>query len=111
MALHGLAEMTLGVPDVAAAREFYTEFGLDETGSGVFATRDGGDQLRLVATPYRRLVEFTIAADDADDLARIRAAAAARDLPVTDGADGDDITIVEPVVGIRARAVGNPRLA
>ena len=53
MPLHGLAEMTLGVPNVAETRQFYREFGLAERPNGMFATVDGGDQLRVVNTPYR----------------------------------------------------------
>ena len=41
MALHGLAEMTLGVPRVDETRAFYEQFGLVETSRGVFATREG----------------------------------------------------------------------
>lgn len=109
MALHGLGEITLGVTGLDAARGFYGEFGLTETGSGVFATADGGDQLRLVETPYRRLVEFVCAADDADDIARIQASAAAHDLPVTVHDDGS-ITVVEPIVGIQATVRVRPRI-
>ena len=31
MSLHGLAEMTLGVPNVDATKQFYREFGLAES--------------------------------------------------------------------------------
>ena len=73
MSLHGLANMTLGVPNVDATRQFYREFGLAESENGMFASADGGDQLRVVESPYRRLVEFALAADDSDDIDRIRA--------------------------------------
>jgi catechol 2,3-dioxygenase-like lactoylglutathione lyase family enzyme len=109
MSLHGLADITIGVPDVAATNRFYREFGLTETGSGTFATRDGGDQLRVTATPYRRLVEFAVAADDADDIERIRRAAAANDIAVDDHADGT-ISMLEPHTGIRARVKVRPRI-
>ena len=109
MALHGMAEITLGVPDVAATQAFYTEFGLTTSAPGVMATAEGGDQLRLVSAPYRHLVEYTVAADDADDLARISANAAAHDLPVTTNADGS-ITVTDPICGIRARVAVTPRL-
>ena len=42
MSLHGLAEMTLGVPNIEATKQFYREFGLTETEAGTFATADGG---------------------------------------------------------------------
>ncbi len=83
MALHGLMAITLGVPEVEPVRSFYEEFGLRSTGAGM-ATADGGVQLRLVPRPWRQLVEVVIGADDADDIARVRAAAAARDLPMAD---------------------------
>ena len=110
MALHGMAEITLGVPDVAATEAFYNEFGLTTSAPGVLATKDGGDQLRLVQRSYRHLVEYTLAADDADDLSRISANAAAHDLPVASNADGS-ITIVDPICGISARVAVRPRLS
>ncbi len=74
MAMHGLAEMTLGVPRVDEARSFYAEFGLSESEPGVFATADGGNQLKIVERPYRQLVEFAVSAGDDDDIGRVRAA-------------------------------------
>ena len=75
MALQGLAEMTLGVPRVDETRAFYEQFGLAETSPGVFASADGGEQLRIVERPYRQLVEFALSAADPDDVERVRAAA------------------------------------
>ncbi len=75
MALHRLTTIMLGVPTVAPVAAYYAEFGLTALGADRFATADGGEQLRLVPAPTRRLVELGIGADDADDLARI-----ARDL-------------------------------
>jgi catechol 2,3-dioxygenase-like lactoylglutathione lyase family enzyme len=109
MALHGLAEITLGVPETESTRAFYRDFGLTETSTGIFATRDGGDQLRVTTTPYRQLVEFAVAADNADDVALIRSAATAKGLEVTDYGNGD-ISVVEPVVGIRARVSVRDRI-
>lgn len=74
MALHRLTRITLGVPAVASVAAYYEEFGLMPLGDGRFATGDGGEQLRLVQAPTRRLVELGIGADDADDLGRIAAA-------------------------------------
>lgn len=106
MALNGLAEITLGVPRVDDTRAFYTEFGMTETAPGVLATADGGDQLRIVDRPYRQLVEYVVNADDSDDVARVRAAATRHGFEVTDHDDGS-VSVIEPIVGIRARvAVG-----
>jgi catechol 2,3-dioxygenase-like lactoylglutathione lyase family enzyme len=73
MALHRLTSIIIGVPQVAPVAAYYEEFGLTATASGGFATADGGEQLRLVAAPRRRLVELGIGADDADDLGRVAA--------------------------------------
>src|SRR5579859_2847566 len=68
MALHRLNSVTIGVPNVAATRSYYLEFGLGPDENGWLTTRDGGRQLRLVNTPTRRLVEIEVGADDDDDL-------------------------------------------
>ena len=109
MALHGMAEITLGVPDVAATQAFYNQFGLATSAPGVLATANGGDQMRLVQRSYRHLVEYVLAADDADDLSRIAAAAAAHDLAVSTHDDGS-ISVVDPICGIRARVAVRPRI-
>lgn len=71
MPLHRLTSITIGVPDVAANAAYYEAFGLAPSGTGGFATVDGGEQLRLETARSRRLVELGVGVDDADDLARI----------------------------------------
>jgi sugar phosphate isomerase/epimerase len=61
----------VGIPNVAETAQYYADFGLTPTGGGAFSTVDGGEQLRLVETPTRRLLEIRIGADDADDIARV----------------------------------------
>lgn len=63
MSLHGLARVAIGVPDVDAVTGFYTDFGLTGLGDARFATSDGGEQLRLVQAPTRRVVELVVGAD------------------------------------------------
>lgn len=109
MAIHGLGSMTLGVPRVDEARQFYREFGLRESTPGDFASRDGGEQLHVVERPVRQLVEVTLAADDPDDLARIVTASAAHDLAITHHENGS-ISAVEPVVGVRVRVAVRDRI-
>jgi catechol 2,3-dioxygenase-like lactoylglutathione lyase family enzyme len=82
VALHRLTTITIGVPDVAATAAYYEEFGLAPLGGGRFATADGGEQLRLVHAPHRRLLELGIGADDADDLGRVASALRKYDVPV-----------------------------
>jgi catechol 2,3-dioxygenase-like lactoylglutathione lyase family enzyme len=110
MALHGLGQMTLGVPDVDAASGFYRSFGLVESENGTLATGDGGEQMRIVSHPFRRLLEVTLAADDTDDLDRLRSNATAAGVAVTEHDDGS-VSVVEPHVGLRLRAVIRPRIS
>ena len=70
MALHRLASITIGVPNVEETSRYYAEFGLTRDGA-CFSTRDGGEQLRIVESPTRRLIELGIGADDPDDLDRV----------------------------------------
>ena len=70
MALHRLASITIGVPNVEETSRYYAEFGLTRDGA-CFSTIDGGEQLRIVESPTRRLIELCIGADDPDDLDRV----------------------------------------
>lgn len=109
MALHGLGKATIGVPNVEDTITYYTEFGLTHRGDGVFATRDGGEQLEIVRSPRRRLVELTVAADDPDDIAAV-----ARDLDrlgVPLDQDGTSVRAVEPVTGTTVRVAVRPRVS
>ncbi|MGW4205356.1 VOC family protein [Streptomyces sp. NPDC004726] len=124
MPLHRIEQLTLGVPDVAAAAVFYEDFGLRrsrttttpgaEHGALVFGTTDGGDQLRLVHSPRRRLMEATFAADDPDDLARVTSALRRLDLPApvtTTGTGAEtECVAVEPATGVVVRVVVRSRL-
>ena len=97
MSLHGLAEITVGVPDAKATAAFYREFGLAEGSTATsLSTVEGGEQLHLVQRPYRQLVEMVVAADDADDLERIRRAPGVE-------SDGSDVVVREPLSGIAVR--------
>lgn len=71
MALHRLASITMGVPNVTETAAYYTDFGLTPEADGWFSTADGGRQLHIVESPNRRLVALTVGADDPDDIDRI----------------------------------------
>jgi catechol 2,3-dioxygenase-like lactoylglutathione lyase family enzyme len=73
VSLHGLTSVTIGVPNVPETAEYYRDFGLTAKADGTFETQDGGEQLRLVPSEQRRLVQMKIGADDQDDLDRITA--------------------------------------
>jgi catechol 2,3-dioxygenase-like lactoylglutathione lyase family enzyme len=70
VALHRLASITIGVPNVEDTCRYYAEFGLARNGAAL-STRDGGEQLRIVESATRRLIELCIGADDPDDLDRV----------------------------------------
>ena len=115
MALHRLTRITIGVPNVEETAGYYGEFGLTESGAESpaagaggpgaggpgaaagernFSTGDGGEQLRLVATPRRRLVELRVGADDPDDIERV-AGSLAR-LGVTAERTGNGVRTYDP---------------
>jgi catechol 2,3-dioxygenase-like lactoylglutathione lyase family enzyme len=106
--LHRLTSVTIGVPNLDATIAYYQDFGLDHRGDGVFATRDGGEQLRLVHTSIRRLVELGIGVDDTDDIARI-ATNLAR-LGVPRDFDAHTLRATEPITGAVARVEVAPRI-
>lgn len=71
MALHRMNSVTIGVPNVDDTRAFYRDFNLIETAPGVFASADGGEQLRIAYSPLRRVIDVSIGAEDPDDIDRI----------------------------------------
>src|SRR4051812_3328413 len=101
MALHRLASVTMGVPNVDDVADYYADFGLvrDESGADDvwFATQDGGRQLRIVPAASRRLVDLSVAVDDEDDLARAHSNLVGLGLDVQ-LAQGS-LSAVEPVTG------------
>lgn len=109
MALHRLTRVTIGVPNVAETIGYYTEFGLSHIGDGRLTTQDGGEQLRVVHAPIRRLVELGVGADDADDLARVASRLDRLGVPRQFHAHG--LTAVEPVSGFTVRMEAAPRLS
>ena len=98
MALHRLTAITIGVPDLATTAAYYEAFGLGAMGDGRFATADGGEQLRLVPSPRRRLVELGVGAESPDDLLRIAARLRRLDLAVA--SDGDRLRVTAPGVEV-----------
>jgi catechol 2,3-dioxygenase-like lactoylglutathione lyase family enzyme len=101
MALHRLTAITIGVPNVAAAAAYYEEFGLTPTAGGRFATVDGGEQLSLVSSPRRQLVELGVGVDDPDDLDRITASLSK--LGVSAERTASTLVGVDPGTNVRVR--------
>jgi len=113
MGLHGLASVTIGVPNLDATHAYYTDFGLAPGEQGWLRTTDGGDQLRLVSRPYRQLVELVVRVADHDDL--VRTAAALGRIGISCVLADDELVSTEPVIGtrvvLRVSAVLDQRVA
>ena len=109
MALHGLAAITIGVPDVAATIAYYTEFGLTPDSDGWLSTVDGGRQLRVLPAPTRRLLEVAVRADNADDLGTVASRLSGLDIDAERTAKS--VIAVEPATGVRAVVRIAPRIS
>jgi len=95
MSLHRLTSITLGVPNVKETADYYTSFGLTPVGDGTrFATQDGGEQLKIVHSPLRRLVELGVGVEDPDDLDRVASSLARLD--VTGKRDDTSLRVQDP---------------
>lgn len=113
MSLHRISRLTMGVPDLTGAARFYEDFGLRHAGAGVFATVDGGEQLELVATPVRRLIQAAFAADDPDDVGRVALSLSRLGVEVTRSVDASgrpECAAVESATGVRVRVHVESRL-
>jgi catechol 2,3-dioxygenase-like lactoylglutathione lyase family enzyme len=108
VALHRLASITIGVPNVEETCRYYAEFGLSRDDS-CLSTSDGGEQLRIVKSPTRRLVELCIGADDPDDVDRVTDRLAR--LGVTSERDPASVSAVEAHSGARAVIKVLPRIS
>jgi catechol 2,3-dioxygenase-like lactoylglutathione lyase family enzyme len=124
MALHRLTSVTIGVPNVAETAAYYEEFGLTrlDDSAGLrgddpphpadrpevrFTTVVGGEQLRLVPSPRRRLVELGIGVTDPDDLDSAAARLAA--VGVAPEQTPDALAATDPGTGVRvALGVAGP---
>ncbi|GAA3207596.1 VOC family protein [Dactylosporangium siamense] len=80
MSLHRLTQIVMGVPNVEETAAYYADFGLAQAGGNTFATVDGGEQLRIVRSDHRRLLQLGVGADNPDDLDRVAASMTALDV-------------------------------
>src|ERR1700680_357135 len=98
MVLHRLTSVSIGVPNVAETATYYEEFGLTRLDNNRFTTVDGGEQLRLVPSPRRRLVELGIGVADPDDLHSVASRLAAVGVAVKQTSDA--VTATDPGTGV-----------
>ncbi|MFJ7626916.1 VOC family protein [Streptomyces sp. NPDC097595] len=119
MSLHRLTRIVMGVPNVEQTAAYYADFGLTPVGgapgradapqsSYTLSTVDGGEQLRIVHAPRRRLVELGVGAEDPDDLDRVAASLARLGVPVHRAEQS--VTAVDPGTEVLVRVEIAPRL-
>jgi catechol 2,3-dioxygenase-like lactoylglutathione lyase family enzyme len=108
MPLHRLASITIGVPNVEETAQYYAEFGLVRDGCH-FSTGDGGEQLRIVESPSRRLIELVVAADDPDDLELVAQRVGRLGVPVQRGPAS--VSALEIHSGARVVVAVTPRVS
>ena len=108
MALHRMGSVTIGVPDVAATTAYYREFGLTPLADGWLSSSDGGQQLRLVDSTTRRLVQMVIDVDDQDDVSRIESQL--NTLGVSSRRSLETLSAYEPVTQVEVVVSVSPRL-
>ncbi|WP_030980315.1 VOC family protein [Streptomyces sp. NRRL S-1824] len=108
MALHRVAHITIGVPNVADTSAYYADFGLTDLGDGRFATADGGEQLKVVHAARRRLEELSLSADDSDDLGRIGSALDRLEVPFV--RESHCLRAVEPGTEVTVTVEVQPRI-
>lgn len=108
MALHRLSSVTIGVPNVDETSAYYREFGLEIVGPAL-GTRDGGEQLRIVQSPVRRLIEVRVGADDSDDLDRIADRLENREFAFKRAASS--LSSIDPCTGVRVQVLVESRTA
>ncbi len=101
MPLHRLTTLILGVPDPDAVGRYYEEFGLTALGGRRYATEHGGEQLRLVTAPTRRVVELGVGTDDVEDLDRIASRLAG--MGADSRREGDALLATDPGSAVTVR--------
>lgn len=115
MPMHRLTRITLGVPDVASAAAYYTDFGLSAGDTATdattrhFSTVDGGEQLTLAPSARRRLIDLGIGVDDPDDLDRI--SDSIRRLGIDVRRDAESLTATDQGTGVNVTVEIASRLA
>jgi catechol 2,3-dioxygenase-like lactoylglutathione lyase family enzyme len=107
MALNGLLDIELSVPEPAELVAFWERHGLRCTGDGVLGTADRDVQLRIVEGDHRHLSELHLSCDTEQDLADI--AARIGEMGVESSTEGTTLRCTDPVLGHRVVvAVGAP---
>ncbi len=95
MALNGLLDIELSVPDPTGLFEFWERRGMARTADGVLGTADRPVQLRIAEGTYRHLSELHMSCATEQDLADIARRIGA--MGVASTIDGTRLTCIDPV--------------
>ena len=100
MGVQGISGFALEVPDVAEAVRFYTNAGLEVTGSGALTTlrcpRQDRDAITLVQGSRKRLHHVALRAADLEDIAARVPAAGGRVIAAPDPFSAEGLWIEDP---------------
>ncbi|CAB4868803.1 unannotated protein [freshwater metagenome] len=99
MALNGLLDIELSVPDPAELLEFWQRRGMVRTADGVVGTADRPVQLRIAQGGYRHMSELHMSCAAEQDLADI--AGRIGEMGVASTISGTRLTCTDPVFGHR----------
>lgn len=107
MALNGLLDITLSVPEPHPLAEFWERHGLRRAADGVFGTEDRPRQIRIVEGDHRHLSALHLSCERESDLGEI--ASRLTELGVRSTVSDTTLTCTDPVLGHRIDIdVGRP---
>ncbi|MEY4230352.1 MAG: hypothetical protein RLZZ362_1201, partial [Actinomycetota bacterium] len=95
MALNGLLDIELSVPDPTGLTEFWERHGMVRTSDGVLGTADRPVQLRIAEGTYRHMSDMHMSCATEQDLAEI--AARIGEMGVASTIAGTQLTCIDPV--------------
>jgi len=95
MALNGLLDIELSVPDPTGLTEFWERHGMVRTSDGVLGTADRPVQLRIAEGTYRHMSDMHMSCATEQDLAEI--AARIGEMGVASTIAGSQLTCIDPV--------------
>ena len=99
MALNGMLDIELSVPDPVALADFWERQGMIRTGEGVLGTADRPVQLRVVEGDYRHMSELHLSCEAEPDLADIAQRIGAQGVEST--TQDTTLRCIDPVFGHR----------
>lgn len=97
MALNGLLDIQISVPNPEELFEFWLQHGMNATADGVLGTPDRPVQMSLAEAPYRHLSSMHLSCENESDIVAI--AQRLTDAGVTSSFDSTTLRCVDPIFG------------